>query len=157
MTRVAGTEPAVVTDTSPLIALARTGRDALLPRLFDRVVAPRAVAAEFGPLPLYIEIVDAPPDRSAELQADLDPGEAEAIALAERLGATLLIDERKGRRIARASGIRVRGTVGVLILASERGLIPAIRPDLDALIAAGFHVSGTLYADALRLAGETPW
>lgn len=146
----------VVTDTSPLIALVRIGRDGLLPDLFDRVLAPRAVAAEFGGLPPYVEVVDAPPGAAADLRLSLDPGEAEAIALAEALGATLLVDERKGRRVARERGVRVRGTVGVLLLASDRGLIEAVRPELDALAAAGFHVGEALYADALRLAGEGP-
>lgn len=62
--------------------------------------------------------------------------------------------ERKGRRVARSRGIQTRGTVGVLIRASEQGLVAAVRPDLDALISAGFHIGEPLYADALRLAGE---
>ncbi len=144
----------VVTDASPLIALVRIGRDGLLPRLFDRVLAPRAVAAEVGSLPTFVEVMDAPEAIAAELRQSLDPGESDAIALAEALGAVLLVDERKGRRVALSRGLAVRGTVGVLLLALEDGLITAVRPELDALIAAGFHIGEALYGDALRLAGE---
>ncbi len=146
----------VVTDASPLIALVRIDRAALLPRLFDRVVAPRAVADEVGTLPAFVEVMDAPANVAADLRQILDPGESEAIALAEALGAVLLVDERKGRRVARSRGLTVRGTVGVLLLAYDHRLIATVRPELDALIAAGFHIGEALYADALRLAGELP-
>lgn len=146
----------VVTDASPLIALIRIDRAALLPRLFDRIVAPRAVADEVGTLPPFVEVMDAPVEVAAELRKNLDPGESDAIALAEALGAVLLVDERKGRRVALSRGLRIRGTVGLLVLAAEHGLIAAVRPELDALIASSFHIGEALYADALRLAGELP-
>jgi len=55
---------------------------------------------------------------------NLDPGEAEAIALAKELGAwAVLLDDRDGRRIARQEGLRVAGTVGILERAAAAGLI----------------------------------
>lgn len=147
MTRVAGTEPAVVTDTSPLIALARTGRDALLPRLFDRVVAPRAVAAEFGALPVYIEILDAPPDRTAELQVDLDPDEAEAVVLAEQLGALAGgLAEAFGPRVAAAGGtLSVAAGLGT-VLADERRLGEVVENLLANAVTYGLGGGGTRVA-----------
>jgi len=58
------------------------------------------------------------------LQVDLDRGEAEAVVLAKEMGADyLLLDEKKARRVARNSEIRIMGTVGVLGLAVKKGLI----------------------------------
>lgn len=109
-----------------------------------------------GDPPAWIEIVAPPAADAAALRTRLDAGEAEAIALAVSLGATLLVDERKGRLVAGELGLRVRGTIGVLLLAASEGHLGAVRPVLDDLIAAGFHVGPRLYVDALRLAGEAP-
>lgn len=58
------------------------------------------------------------------MDSGLDDGEAAAIALAEALHADLvLIDERQGFRAAQRKGLRVTGTIGVLDLAAERGMI----------------------------------
>lgn len=81
--------------------------------------------------------------------------EAEAIALArEHPGATLLMDERRGRRYAEALGIPIVGTAGLLVRAKQRGLIAEVRPLLDDLRAVGFWLSDPLYALVLALAGE---
>jgi predicted nucleic acid-binding protein len=86
----------------------------------------------------------------------LDRGEAEAIALAERLQADLLLmDERIGRRCARERSLRVVGLLGTLIVAKQRGLIAAVRPLVEQLRQqAGFYVSDTLLAEVLQRAGE---
>ena len=91
-----------------------------------------------------------------QLLTQLDPGEAEAIALAtERSPDYLLIDEAKGRQIARGAGLPVIGILGVLLLAKERSLIPAIQPLMDDLQRkARFFIRATLYDELLRLANE---
>ena len=67
----------------------------------------------------------------------------------------MLIDERLGRREASQRGLSIIGLLGVLLVAKRRGLVVAIRPVLDDLIAqAGFRVSGQLYAEVLIAAGE---
>ena len=86
----------VVTDASVLIGLDRVGFPSLLPDLFGEVVAPLAVAEEFGQRPswLRVEPVEPSEDLRRVQAAQLDPGETEAIALAlAHPGATLLIDE----------------------------------------------------------------
>jgi len=64
-------------------------------------------------------------DKVARLLAStLDPGEAEAIALALELSADLiLLDERDGRSAAERAGLRVTGVLGVLLRAKNNGQI----------------------------------
>ncbi len=91
----------------------------------------------------------------AALAASLDHGEAAAIALAELLHAeTLLIDERKGRDIARRRGLRIQGTLGLLVVARRAGVFGSLREILDELAREGFRVSAHLVTEALRQVGE---
>ena len=149
--------PLVITDASVLIGLERAGHLSLLPDLFGEVVAPVAVADEFGGRPDWLRVVPAEDlDTLGEVQAlQLDPGETEAIALAlTHPGATLLIDERRGRLYATSKGVRIVGTFGLVVLAKRSGHISAARPVLDALMATGFRVSQAVYERALLAAGE---
>ena len=59
------------------------------------------------------------------------------------------MDEARGRRVAKALHLKITGVLGVLITARESGLIRSIRPEVDSLIAKGFHVSDWLYDDLL--------
>jgi len=124
----------VIADTGPINYLILIGHIGLLPRLFERVALPVAVHAEPADSLAPVEVrrwMAAPPawleihgTANLSLVAGLDDGEAAAIALAESLGAEmLLIDERDGYRIARQKGLRVTGTLGLLDLAADRGLI----------------------------------
>jgi hypothetical protein len=92
----------------------------------------------------------------SSLLLELDPGEAEAIALSMETSANLLlIDERHGRKIAARFGVPVLGLLGVLIQAKREGFIKEAKPILDALISiAGFWISAPLYARVLETAGE---
>lgn len=84
----------------------------------------------------------------------LDAGESEVLILAQEIGATAVIDERRGRKIAAALGIPQTGTVGVLVAAKRAGLVSAVTPLLDQLSANGIHLSARLYEEARRSAGE---
>ena len=146
----------VVTDTSCLIALDRIGRLDVLPALFV-VHAPRAVAEEFGSRPPWLRVeAVAPSDELDGLLRLLDPGEAEAIALARTYpNARLLIDEARGRKVAHRLGVHVTGTAGVLLAVKVAGVIPSLRPLLDALVHEhSFHLNQDLYEQTLRAAGE---
>lgn len=126
----------VVADTSPIRYLVQIGRIDLLPRLFEKIFlpsvvkdelrhpsAPPAVRAWMNRLPGWVEVLPAPETDDPVLQA-LDPGEGSAIALGIALKADLiLIDDRKGAVAARNKGFTVAGTLGVLDLAAERGLM----------------------------------
>ena len=147
----------VVTDSTALISLDRIGCLDLLPAVFPDVMAPPAVVEEFGRHPAWLT-VRSPRDAETTrtVRAQLDAGEAEAIALAlEHPGSTVLLDEQRGRAYALALGVPVVGTFGLLIRAKRQGSVPAVRPLLDALVDAGFYASGALYRRALALADET--
>lgn len=85
----------------------------------------------------------------------LGPGEREAIALALELRPSfVLLDDLPARRAAEELGLTVLGTVGLLLLAKERALVPSVQSLLDELIALDFRVSPRLYRAALVRAGE---
>ena len=146
----------VVTDTSCLIALDRVGLLDILPRLFV-THAPRAVVDEFGTCPSWLRVETARDTRHvAQLERRLDRGEAEAIVLALSYpDARLLIDEKRGRQVARRLGLRVTGTAGILLAAKTAGLVPAVKPVLDALREKhNFRLNDALYAQTVAEAGE---
>ena len=97
-------------------------------------------------------------DRSlvALLSEDLDLGEAEAIALAQELGAHLvLIDEYRARRSAKLMGLRFTGLVGILIEGARKGLIADLGGTLrDLRERAGFRLTEDVVREALRLARQ---
>ncbi len=66
-----------------------------------------------------------------------------------------ILDDRGARNCATTLGIRVRGTVGVVLLAKKEGLVPQIAPLLKELTTAGLRVSDTLMEKVLHLAGES--
>jgi predicted nucleic acid-binding protein len=155
----------VVADSTPLIALARIERLSLLRELFGEVLIPPAVMREVveeGQRPGALEVSTASWIRVHPIKASsrmftraLDLGEMEAIVLALELsGSILLIDEIPGRREATTCGLKVIGTVGVLIRAKSKGLITILRPELDKLLAHGFHISDEIRQIALNAAGE---
>lgn len=157
----------VVGDASVFIALQRIDALPLLPQLFGQVHIPDAVWREvFQPrppvnapeIPDWIERHSVAPSLHSDRQlTSLDPGEAEAIQLAQLLRAELLlIDEAAGRRIAIRLGLKVTGVVGVLIEACRRREIPELRPYLERLRSAGFWLGEPLITAALRLAEEPP-
>src|SRR5207249_2500996 len=83
------------------------------------------------------------------LSAEVGRGEAEVIALAEEMGGRIpvLVDDGKGRRLARQRGHRVLGCGGVLALAKDQGSITEVHSLLDELRAAGLHLSERAYRE----------
>jgi len=159
----------VVSNTSPITNLAAIGRLDLLRSEFSQIQIADAVwdelNAENTQWPGAREVSDAPwITRRASgnhalvnaLRRHLDRGEAETIALAlDRSADLVLLDEKDGRHSAQQLGLRVMGTVGVLIRARQLGLIASLRPELDALRQrAGFYLADELYREVLELSGE---
>ncbi len=127
--------------------------------MFDELAASRYVlpnALDIGTFPWLIVAAPQGRDRVRELREILDPGEAEAIALVvERQADLLLVDERRGRRIAKAAGIKVTGLLGVVAAAKSSGHIGLAKPVIDDLIrVAHFWIGPELYAEFLKAVDE---
>ena len=149
----------VVSNASPLIAFERIGRLDLPEQLFGTILIPPAVVTEVGPTVAGLTWLTQRPlvgQVSARItDARLGGGETEAIALAIELNANwVLLDDEPARRLARELGVPTIGTVGLLMAAKRREVIPSVRPILDALIAVDFRISRDLFAGTLDEAGE---
>jgi predicted nucleic acid-binding protein len=156
----------IVSDTSVITNLYQIGQLDILEELFSEIVIPQGVYEELEKLPEQKIQIDAinwitireikDEARYLQLRKTLDRGESESIVLAIELQAdALLIDEKKGRKIARELGVEVTGLLGVLLEAKLEGIIEAIKPLMDDLIyQAEFRISPRLYKDILDKAME---
>lgn len=156
----------VIADSAPLIALSRIGQLSLLRDTYHEVLIPPAVLREVvdrgksRPGALEVSTAAWIHVRSASLSTftfgrALDIGEREAILLAlETPNSVLLIDDLPGRREATDQGLKIIGTIGVLIHARQNGLIPLLKPELDKLTSVRFHISEEIRRIALDAVGE---
>jgi len=134
----------VISDTSCLIALEKIKQLDLLRKLFQQVVTTQTVQEEFGKeLPEWIRIDEIQnTDKILELESVLDKGEASAIALAiETENSQLIIDEKKGRKVAQSLNIEIMGTLRLIQMAKQQGIIESARPLIEDLQQAGFRFS----------------
>lgn len=162
--------PRVVSNSGPLIALAEINRFLLLKQLFGEFSIPSAVyrevvvdgAGRSGAKETaeadWIKTVEVQDRLAVDLLRDeLGPGQSEAIVLATELSADyILLDDWKARRKARHLGLRVNGTLGVLLMAKVAGLVKEVKPLLNQLQKTDFRMSSKVYQDVLAKAGESP-
>ncbi|MBA7546307.1 hypothetical protein ES705_38695 [subsurface metagenome] len=152
----------VVSDTSPLIAFASLGKLTVLKELFRRVSIPQAVYEELsrkGQFPLedwiYVEKIQ---NRQLYrvLRVDLGPGESESLCLgAEQKADLILLDDKGARKKAPLLQLQKTGTLGILVRAKKRGLISAVRTEIEKLESdIDFRISPSLKEVVCRLAGE---
>jgi predicted nucleic acid-binding protein len=147
-----------VSNSGPLIALANINCFQFLQSLFGEIVITDAVYREttrLEQLPAARAISNSAwvktftvQDRLAVelLRIELDEGESETIVLVRELSAAqILLDERRARRKTSQLGLRTIGTLGILLLAKSRGLVPTIKPQLDALRDSPFRIAPQLY------------
>lgn len=159
--------PRVVTNASPLIYLSILNRISLLDKLFSEVYLPEAVYRE-----VVIQGRGQPGAKETQTALDegwlrrmtvrnrtavdglldeLHLGEAEAIILARGLDiGRVILDDRAARSKANLMGLLVTGTIGILLLAREKGLAENIQEDLDRLKQHSFRISPDLYARLVR-------
>jgi predicted nucleic acid-binding protein len=156
-------------NASPLIVLAKIGSDSLLTQLADAVVIPRAVAVEIDAGPKdysarqvlttgVFTVVETPPASNELLAWDLGAGETAVLAYAlSNPGWKAIVDDGLARRCARAFSVPVLGTLGIVLLARQRNLIPSAADMLRQLRAGGFHLNDNLVREALRRAVGELW
>lgn len=158
----------VVSNATPLIALAKIGKVDLLREFFEEIYIPDAV---------YEDIVTKGQDRPGTeevknakwlkrksvrnkmmvelLMGELDKGEAEVLVLAGEIGADkIIIDEKKGRNAAELAGLEIIGTVGLLLLAKRQKRIRSVKELLDKLKEEDFRLSSYVYEETIHKAME---
>ncbi len=141
----------VVADSSPLISLLNIGHLDWLEKLFTHIIVPPMVATEVerGEIEssAWFALKQSGFIRTENLQADerlqilllqIDPGESEAIILADQFRLPLLIDDKAGRKMAHLMGLKITGLVGVLEALKRKGKIskaemPDVLAELDIL------------------------
>jgi predicted nucleic acid-binding protein len=154
----------VVADTSPLNYLVLAGHIELLPVVLGPMVVPESVLVEMTASKSRAVVASwasSPPAWLSirrtlkSISSGLGRGESDAIALALEIGSPLVLpDDRKARTIAESFGLRVTGTLGVVVAAARSGLIDP-EAAIERLRQTSFHAAESVYAHALRLARAT--
>ena len=158
----------VVSDTTPLISLLKINRIDLLEKLFGKVLIPDAVfdeltvderfwleAEQIRQTKFIIVKSVMNPDAANLLRraTGLDRGESEAIVLTDECKAALLLmDEAKGRMVSSQMGLKIMGTIGILMAAYEENELSSneVRECVDGLQHAGRHISQAHYQALLN-------
>ncbi len=155
----------IFSNTTPFIALCAIGRLQLLPALFGRIHVVLPVARECAAggvikvpaletLPwvtvLPVSVADPEP-----MLTQLDEGEKWTLHAARQAGAhLLLIDERIGRNLAERMGLKVTGTLGVLLMARRAGLIASFTIEAQAMREHGLFFHPRLIERLAKSVGE---
>jgi len=169
------TQRVVIADAGPLIALARIEALHLLRQLFGRVCVTTTVRDEILPAKAafadaemlvrtlaegWIDVVELAQTDYRPLNPGVDAGEASSIQLAndwrEAGDAVLLVmDDRAGRMEAKSRGLALIGSAAVIGLAKTEGLVPAARPLLEQMVAAGYFIGPSIVSALLTELGES--
>jgi predicted nucleic acid-binding protein len=157
----------LIADSSALIALSVMDCLTVLDQLFERVLVPEAVyleVVEDDALPEAMALKHYLQDKVCKLASDArlvlvdaygDIGEMEAMYLYKQLHADrLLIDDARGRKVAQINQITVIGSIGILLLAKQKGILSEIKPKLTVLNQSDVYIASALIEQALRVAGE---
>lgn len=155
----------VISNTTPFIALAAIDQLALLPTLYTSVIVPQAVVkeVEFGgkiyvphlTLLNWISVVSDEISQYGHFPFQLDDGERQVILNAIKMQASLvLLDDRLARNIAEYLGLTVKGTLGVLAEAKQKGLISSFRELAMAMKVQGLRYSQRLIDEMALKLGE---
>lgn len=153
----------VVSDTTPLISLLKINKIDLLEKLFGEVMIPEAVfneltaddrfqqeAEQIRQKKFFIvkSVMNSEATSLLRRATGLDRGESEAIVLTDEWKADLLLmDEAKGRSVSVQMGLRVMGTIGILMAAYEEHELTAeeVRECVNGLQRAGRHIGQRHY------------
>lgn len=161
----------VVSDATPIISLLKINQIHILKKIFNEVVVPDAVYKEItsnkgkfcNEFKLFTEcdfikrrtVKNQLAVKVLRSQAGLDTGESESIALVSEFeNSVLIIDELKGRKVALEMGIRITGTLGILLKAKKMGVINKLKPLLNDMMKNNIRISDNLYNSILSEANE---
>lgn len=156
----------VIADSSALVALSVCDGVLLLDQLFGEVKVPQAVydevcitgKPESKPLAAYLQgrVCDVLVNIHIEKMNGLGKGELAAIGLYKQLSADLLlIDDARAKKVAYLNNLEVMGSLGVLLLAKQKGLIVAIKPYINRLRSSDIFISDQLLEKLLTIANES--
>ena len=158
----------VVSDTTPLISLMKVSLLDILQQLFGEIIIPAAVFDELTANSKFsfeaeqikscgfirvLSVGNTDAVHILQHTCGLDLGESEAIALADDTGADFLfMDEARGRRVAKELGLRIMGTVGILLAAKDDGLLTKsdVENALEGLKASNRRISEEIIAAAKK-------
>ncbi|MBI4551114.1 MAG: DUF3368 domain-containing protein [Candidatus Latescibacteria bacterium] len=161
----------VACNSSPIIWLSQVNHFDLLKDVFGTVVItpevyaetveratgyPNAANATTAVAAGWMKVF-APTDVNvvATLKAQLHAGEAETLVIAQEQGVdAVLVDDLQARNFAAAMGLKVIGTAGILLLASEKGVRIDVKVALDAIRSLGFRLNEQVYQDILKRVGQ---
>ncbi len=147
----------IISDTSCIVQLDLVGELEILRKLFGHITVTPEIKEEFhGALPDWFSI-KIPQNKIYQkiLEASVDKGEASVIALAvEEDNALLVIDDLKGRRLAEQLGIKIIGTLGIVVDAKLQGHLASVKNCINEFKRTGFRISIELEAAILKKAGE---
>jgi len=152
-----------VSNTGPLIVLHETSLLWLLKELYTEIIIPKAVQLELLKKSDGQKIVNMNWIKVVEVQKSdilkmltnlLDEGEAETITLANEIKMPILLDEKKGRKLARSLDLKIQGSLGILLKAKKSGLINSVKECIFKFITSGYYLDQELINEILKRAGE---
>ena len=147
----------IISDTSCFIILTNINELDILHKVYQKILTTQEIAIEYGEaLPEWVEIVTVKDKyRQQLLEMQIDKGESSAIALAiETPDSIVILDDYKARKIAQQLGIIYTGTIGVIIKAKLKEIIPSIKPLLEKIKQTDFRLSSEIELLALKEAKE---
>ena len=153
----------VVSNSTPLILFDKIDHLHLLKDLYRKIYIPQTVFDEVSNAKYENNIfkgndfIEVRHIQSTPIlyPAALHSGEIEVFILAKELNADLcIIDDLLARNYAVNLGLRITGSIGILLLAKELRLIKNVKPLVDKLIENNFRIGSKLYQDILKKAGE---
>lgn len=147
----------IIADTSCFIIFSKIDELELLHKVYGQITTTVDIAMEYGALlPEWVEIVEVK-DKSKQqiLELQIDKGESSAIALALEIpDSTIVLDDIKARNIADKLGLNYTGTIGIVVKAKLKGIIPSIKPIMAKIRQTDFRLSAEIELQALLLANE---
>jgi len=168
----------VVSNSSPLIYLAKIGRLNLIKNVYGKIWIPEAVFHETVTQGKILKITDASIIEKAvgkwilkeKISSETDSkyaflnennkiglGEKQALKLCKQLNADIIVDDKEARRVSRILRVKPIGTCGILVQAHRKGLISTNEAEqiLDNLIKTNFRIDPTVYRSIIKKLRKT--